>query len=566
MTARVYEFDRFRLDAGARVLFRDRTRMQLTPKAVDLLLALIEKRGAPAGREELFLEVWPDVVVEDGTLTSHISLLRKTLGEGFIETIPKRGYRFTGAIEERAPASEDRVLLAVLPFENLGGSRKDDSFADGLTEELITQLGRLNAARLGVIARTSSMAYKSTDKTIERVGRELGVSYVLEGSARRAGGRVRIAAQLIQVSDQTHVWAESYEGSLEDILALQSSVARAVAKQIESRLLPQESSAKQVVPEAYEAYLQGRYLWHRRSGADLDASIRSFQHAIERDPAYASPYAGLADAYLSLLDHNVMQPSEATAKARPLLATALRLDESLAEAHSSLAHAAFHQFDWPAAEREFTRALALNPSCSTALHYGANFLVAMRRQDEGVAMAEEERRLDPISPSAHANLACILWFTGRFERSIAMAEKAIELNPGYGRAYEDLGRAAEQAGQLERAIDAFQKMIALEPFAHGTLASLAYAYALAGRRDQTARILRELEDAAKSRFVSAYAFALVHLALGNTDEAFVWLDKAVGDRSSSMPFLDVNPRMASLRGDPRFEQLRRRVGLHAAQR
>ena len=560
MTGRVYRFDRFRLDAGARVLFRDRTRMQLTPKAVDLLLALIEKRGAPVAREELFLEVWPDVVVEDGTLTSHISLLRKTLGDGFIETIPKRGYRFTGAIEERAPASEDRVLLAVLPFENLGGSRKDDSFADGLTEELITQLGRLNAARLGVIARTSSMAYKSTDKTIERIGRELGVSYVLEGSARRAGGRVRIAAQLIQVSDQTHVWAESYEGSLEDILALQSSVARAVAKQIESRLLPQESSAK-VVPEAYEAYLQGRYLWHRRSGSDLDASIRSFQHAIECDPAYASSYAGLADSYLSLLDHNVMQPREATAKARPLLATALRLDESLAEAHSSLAHAAFHEFDWPAAEREFMRALELNPSCSTALHYGSNFLVAMKKFDEAVAMAEEERRLDPVSPSVHSNLAAILWFAGRLERSVAMGEKAVELNPGYGRAYEDLGRAYEQTGELDRAIEAFEKTIALEPFAHGTLASLAHAYALAGRRDEATRIVGELEEAAKTRFVSAYGFALIHTALGNRDEAFIWMDKAVDERSSSMPFIDVNPRIAPLRGDPRFEKLRRRVGL-----
>ena len=392
---RVYEFDRFRLDAGARLLFRDRTRIPLTPKAVDLLLALIAKRGAPVGREELFLEVWPGVVVEDGTLTSHISLLRKTLGDGFIETIPKRGYRFVGAIEARAPTAEDRLLLAVLPFQNLGGSRKDDSFADGLTEELITQLGRLNAARLGVIARTSSMAYKSTDKTIERIGRELAVSYVLEGSARRAGGRVRIAAQLIQVSDQTHVWAESYEGSLEDILALQSSVARAVAKQIESRLLPQEPSAK-VVPEAYEAYLQGRYLWHRRSGSDLDASIRSFQHAIECDPAYASAYAGLADAYLSLLDHNVMRPREATAKARPLLATALRLDESLAEAHASLAHAAFHELDWPAAEREFVRALQLNPSCATALHYGSNFLVCIKQFDEAISKAEEESGGDSL--------------------------------------------------------------------------------------------------------------------------------------------------------------------------
>src|SRR5438874_13327798 len=259
-----YEFGRFRLDAGGRLLFCDQKRIQLTPKAVDVLLTLLENRGSPVSRHDLLLRVWADTAVEEGTLSSHISLLRKTLGAGFIETIPKRGYRFAAEVKREG---QERSLFVVLPFENLSGTKKNDAFSDGLTEEMITQLGRLNPERLGVIARTSAMTYKSTKKTIEQIGRELGVSHVLEGSVRRAGNRVRISAQLIQVSDQTHLWADNYEGRLEDILALQSSVARQVAKQIHNRLLPSQP-VRRVVPEAYQAYLQGRYLWNRRTEKD----------------------------------------------------------------------------------------------------------------------------------------------------------------------------------------------------------------------------------------------------------------------------------------------------------
>jgi tetratricopeptide (TPR) repeat protein len=330
-------------------------------------------------------------------------------------------------------------------------------------------------------------------------------------------------------------------------------VARAVTRQIERRLLPQEAIARQVVPEAYEAYLQGRYLWHRRSGSDLETSTQYFQSAMGADPLYAAPYAGLADAYLSLMDHNLMPPREATAKARALLATALRLDESLAEVHSSLAHAALHEFDWTTAEREFRRALDLNPSCTAALHYGANYLIAVGQPAEAVVQAEEEYRLDPVSPVALSNLASILWFAGDVARSVAVGEKAVELNPGYGRGYEDLGRAYEQGGQLDRAIAAFQKAIALEPFAHGAEASLAHAYGLSGRSDEARRLLAELEHAAKTRFVSAFSFALIHV--------FLWLERAYDERSAGIPALHANPRFAALRSDSRFKKLRRKVGL-----
>jgi TolB-like protein/Flp pilus assembly protein TadD len=559
----LYEFGRFRLDSGARLLFEDQKRIALTPKAVDVLLALLEKRGTPVPRQELFLRVWSDAVVEDGTLSSHISLLRKTLGGRFIETIPKRGYRFVGAVEELR--ADTRILLAVLPFENLSGSKKHDCFSDGLTEEMITQLGRLNPERLGVIARTSSMTYKSTDKTIERIGSELGVSYVLEGSARRSGNRVRIAAQLIQVSDQTHLWAETYEGSVEDILSLQSRVSAEVARQIEIRLLPHEQTrlenAKQVVPEAYEACLKGRYLWNRRTEHDLQMSIRCFEEAAQSDPAYAPAYAGMADSYLTLMDSGYLSPQKATAKARPVILKAVQLDETLAEAHVSLGHAALHDFDWPTAEREFLRGLELNPSSSTARYYYSNYLATRGRLDEAITQAEEARRLDPVSPASYSNLASILWFAGQSERAIEQAQKTLEVNPDYSRGYEDLGRAYEQMGSLGSAIEAFRKGVSLDKQAHGTLASLAFAYALAGKRKEATKILRQLQRTAKTTFVSAYTFALIFVGLGKKDEAFAWFGKAYDERSSALPFLGVNPRYASLRGDPRFDKLLRRVGL-----
>jgi len=564
MTAgRLYEFGRFRLDADGRLLFSGDERILLTPKAVDILLALLESGGAPISRHDLLTRIWSDAVVEEGTLSSHISLLRKALGRELIETIPKRGYRFAGSVAESSReivrSSGGRILLAVLPFENLSGSRKHDSFSDGLTEEMITQLGRLNPDRLGVIARTSAMTYKSTEKTIEQIGLELGVSHVLEGSARRAGGRVRIAAQLIQVSDQTHLWAESYEAALEDIFSLQGRVARAVAEQIQIKLHVEEAS-RQVVPAAYEACLKARYLWNRRTDHDLRLSIRYFEQAIEIDPSYASPYAGIADCYLTLMDHGHMVLQEATGKARPLLMKALQLDDRLAEAHISLAHASFHEFDWATARREFLRGIELNPGYFIGRHYYSNYLVAMGRVEDAIAEAELATRLDPVSAAAQSNLASILWHSRQFDRSIDQARRVIELNPGYSRAYEDLGRAYEQAGAVDAAIEAFLRGLSLEE-APGTTASLAFAYTVAGKADEARRILRQLQRTSKTTFVSAYSFALVHAGLGELDETFAWLDKAYDERSGSLPFLNVNPRFDSLRGDPRFRKLLGRIGL-----
>src|SRR5437016_10120296 len=347
-----YEFRQYRLDTRARLLFRNGQRVVLTPKAVDLLIALVEAQGQTVDKHQLLRRVWPDTVVEEGSLISHIFQLRRALGEGargqrFIETIPKRGYRFVSPCAQlgssAAAAGVGRLMLVVLPFENLSGGRKHDYFSEGLTEEMISQLARLNPEQLGVIARTSAMQYKSTTKTPQQIGRELGVSHLLEGSVRRAGGRVRITAQLIRVSDETHLWAESYERNLHDILALQVEVARAIARAIQIKLTVRQQrrldsdKLRSIDPRTHELYLRGRHLWNMRTEEGMRRSIQCFEQALERDPSYAAAYDGVSDAYTMLACRGVMAATEALHKAKVAASQGLEIDQALGEAYASLA-------------------------------------------------------------------------------------------------------------------------------------------------------------------------------------------------------------------------------------
>jgi TolB-like protein len=296
----VYEFGPFRLDPAERRLRRDGTPVPLTPKALDMLHLLVESGGRAISKDELMEKLWPDTTVSEATLAQHIFAVRRAMGgTDCIETIPKFGYRFVAPVRALR-TSTDKLALLVLPFENLSGDAEQDYFSDGLTDEMITQLGRLNPERLGVIARTSAMKYKGTSKTIAEIGRELGVSYVVEGSVRRAGTRVRVTAQLIRVADQTHLWSESYDRHCEDILILQSDVAQAIAREIRIKLTPQEekrlAKAGTVGSKAHEAYLKGRYFWNKRTEEGLKKGIDHFQEAIAHDPRYAAAYDGLSDS------------------------------------------------------------------------------------------------------------------------------------------------------------------------------------------------------------------------------------------------------------------------------
>jgi len=545
----------------------------LAPKVADALRLLIENAGNVIGKDELLKNIWPDTFVGEGSLTRTISILRKALaddagGQDYIVTIPKRGYRFAAPISEtsgpKARPVPEKLMLAVLPFENLSGNKKQEYLSDGLTEELITQLGRLNPERLGVIARTSAMQYKSTRKSIQQIGRELGVAYVLEGSVRRAGNRVRVTAQLIQVSDQTHLWAQGYEREMRDILTLQRHVSQAVAKEIEIKLARQEPSrldAGAINPAAYETYLKGRYLWNKRTLDSLENSVRYFERAIELDPGYERAYAGLADSYLTLHDDGHLPPRKALASAKRAAAKGLRIDKTLAEAHTSLAHAHLHEFNWPAAGAEFKRAIELNPNYPAAHFYYANYLVARECLDEAIAEAQRAQALDPVSLPAGSNTASVLYHARLYGLAIEQSLKVLDMDRNFARAHEDLGRAYEQKGMYEQAIRALRTAVTNSGRSPAYLGSLAYAYAVSGHRKEAAKLFEELRKIARKRYVSAYVFALVCAGLKDKDGAFAWLRKACDEYSSALIFLKVNPRFAALRSDARFHDLLRHVGL-----
>jgi TolB-like protein/Flp pilus assembly protein TadD len=573
-TVDFYEFGPFRLDATRLVLFRDGKRVPLPPKAAELLAVLVEAQGNPVGKEEVFQRVWADTVVEEGSLTSHVSVLRKALGQNvdggsFIETIPKRGYRFVAEVKEsrrqpKAPfQTADRIMLAVVPFENLSGGEKHDYFSEGITEEMITQLAVLSPERLGVIARTSAMQYRSSDKSIRQIGRELGVAYVLEGSVRRAGQRVRIAAQLIQVSDETHLWADRYERKLGDILVLQSEVAQSVAREIKIKLAPAErerlTGAGQVEPQAYESYLQGRYLLNQRTLEALQKSIRFFHQAVERDAHCAVAYAGLADAYLTLLDLGHLATREAAKNAKLAAGKARRLDDTLAEAHSALAHAYFHEFNWLAAEQEFRHAIKLNPNYANARFYYANYLVAIGRMEEAFVEARCAQTLDPASLPTGTNLASILYYTGHYSEAAEQSLRVLDMDSTFAKAHEDLGRAYLQQRMYRQAIAAFQKAIACSGRSSRYVASLGHAYAVAGKSKEALKLLQELKETAKDKFVSPCAIALVFAGLGNKGQAFAWLARAYRERDGALPFVRVNPGLTLLHSDGRFPDLVRRM-------
>jgi TolB-like protein/Tfp pilus assembly protein PilF len=563
---RFFEFGEFRLDATGRVLFHGEQMVPIPPKAADALLLLVERAGSVVAKEDFLEKVWRDKFVEEGSLTRTISILRKILNNRaheYIVTVPKRGYRFAVRVEEAErslPPGAGKVMLAILPFEDLSGNKRHGYFSDGLTEAMITQLGRLNPERLGVISRTSAMQYKSTRKSIQRIGRELGVSYVLEGSVRRGGSRVRVSAQLIEVGDQAHRWTGSYERELHDVLALQSDVARAIAREIEIKLAPRErerlAEAGPINPGSYEDYLKGRYLWNIRTQEALEKSIRCFERAIQSEPRYAAAYAGLADSYLSLQDHDYVSSRMATSKAKRAAKTALQIDESLAEAHISLGHVHFHELNWLNAEREFKRGLDLNPSYAAAHFYYANYLLAVERPEEAVVEAGRARALDPVSLPAQANQAIILCLAGRLDQAIERSLKVLETDSDFAPVHEDLGRAYGQKGMHGRAIEAFRRAAALSKRnSPRYLMSLAHAYGVAGKRKEALRLLGELKRLARKRHVSAYAFALLFVGLGDKEEALVWLAKARQEGSSALPFVRVEPRLIPLRSDPRLQRL-----------
>jgi TolB-like protein/DNA-binding winged helix-turn-helix (wHTH) protein/Flp pilus assembly protein TadD len=456
--------------------------------------------------------------------------------------------------------------VAVLPFESLSSDASQDYFADGMTDELISDLGQISALR--VISRTSVMSYKRARKPLPQIARELNVDAVVEGTVLRSGNEVRITAQLIEASADKHLWSQSYEGELRNTLALQNDVARAIADQIRINLNPQEQAALKKVrvvnPEAFESYLKGRYFWNKRTAEGLNVALAYFTQAIGEDPTFAQAYSGLADTYALLGDwqYAVMAPKEALPRAKAAAIKALELDSALGEAHNSLAFC-LDGFEWnfDSAGKEFRRAIELNPGYATAHHWYAWHLSLLGRYDEAIAEMRKAENLDPLSLIINADLAELLVLAHSYDESILQSRKAIEMDANFALSHNQLGQAYLQKQMYKPAIAELEKSVQLSGGSPICIANLARAYAESGKRSEAEKLLGDLKKRSHPNASLASEIAMIYAALGNRDEAINWLEKGYKERFN--PGVLLRPGFDSLRSDARFEELARRVGLYS---
>jgi TolB-like protein/DNA-binding winged helix-turn-helix (wHTH) protein/Tfp pilus assembly protein PilF len=490
--------------------------------------------------------------------------IRLGLGAAFALLILAFGAYLQSRSRAHLPPPQGRLMLAVLPFENLTGDAGQDYLSDGMTEEMITQLGNLDPSRLGVIARTSVMHYQHSHAPLEQIGRELGVQYVLEGSLRRDAGNVRITAQLILMKDQSHVWARQYDRELKGLLTLQGEIAQEIADEIQLTLgapLKLNTAYRTVSPstasyEAYDLYLKGRYFWNKRTFEGFQRAAEYFQQAIAKDPNYASAYAGLADTFSLISVWDWGPPTELMPKARNAAVKALELDENLAEAHTSLALIAEdYDYDWQTAEKEFRRAIQLDPGYATAHQWYAESLSRQGRFEEALAESERARQLDPLSLIIATDHAAVLFYARQYDRAIAQFRAVLDMDPHFSRATMIIGAYVEE-GRFAEALEEVKRGLPPDDSPR-TLATKVYVY---GRRGQTAQAEHEL---AKLKRMARYRdsdLLMAYLGTGRKDQAIAVLQKAYVEHNTFLD-LKVHPAYAPLRSDPRFHDLLRHVGL-----
>ncbi len=571
-------FGDFEFDSRARQLRKHGHTIRLHGQPLEILGLLLERPAQVVLREELRARLWPqDTFVDfEHSLNAAVNKLREALDDDannprFIETVPRRGYRFISAVglhdsqnllgEWSSPRIQS---LVVLPLENLSNDPEQEYFADGMTDQLITNLAQISA--LKVISRTSAMRYKGTKKSLPEIARELHVDAVVEGAVMWVGGRVRISAQLIEAPTDYHLWAASYERDLRDVLSMQEEVTRAIASEIRVNLSAQEqarlASTRPIDPEAYRLYLKGRYYWNKRSLEGFRKAIEYFQQATAKDPAYALAYVGLADTYTYFSFFDVVPPREAMPKAKAAAARALEIDNRLGEAHVSLGYVSYmYDWDWPAAGKHFEQALTLNPAYSRAHTFYPFYLSSLGRSEEALAVAKRSLDLDPASPAVNHSLAVQFYFARQFDQAIEQAHKTLELDPNFAISYELLGEVYVSRGMYREGLSELEKYSALSRGRAMSLALLGYAHARLGERSQALRMLEQLEATSKERYTPAFSFAVVDAGLGEKDQAFAWLEKAYGERTSRLGYLKVEPLWDPLRPDPRFADLVRRIGL-----
>lgn len=612
-------FGEFEANLRTRELRRNGAKVRLPEQSFAVLAMLLEHPGELVTREDVRNTLWPvDTFVDfDHGLNNAVNRLRDALGESaesprLVETLPRRGYRFIGSIEffeagapvqippqgsgtaghyrqraflfisasvvlallvisffilrarRQSPTIALRpshpIMLAVLPFENLSGDADQEYFSDGLTEEMITQLGALSPDRLGVIARTTSMAYKHTSKNVHQIGEELGVNYVLESSVRRDGDHLRVSAQLIRTSDQVHLWAQSYDREISHSIALQEDLAKAVAEQIEVKLSPlythRTASPHAIDARANEAYLRGRYFSNQFTADGYRKAITYFQQAIDLDPTFAEAYSGLTDSYVFLVVTDVLSPGDGSLRALDSARRAVSLGENVAESHNSLASVMMNlQWNWSGAETEFKRAIELNPSYSNEHRIYAAFLAAMGRHRDTWEQISQAMRSDPLSLPNNAEVVRSLYYARQYDQALEQGRKAMQLDPNYYRTHFWLARVYAQKKMYNEAIAESSKVLKAMPGSNVGLTELAYAFAMAGRERESREIVQRLEKRSKQAFVPAYNLAVIHLALNDKDGALNYLQKAYQERDWAMFVLKIEPRLDPLRSDARFQAL-----------
>jgi len=631
-SSRILRFGPFEAELRAGELRKQGLRVRLQDQPFQILVMLLERPGELVTRQEIHQKLWlADTFVDfDHGLNNAINRLREALGDSaetprFIETLPKKGYRFIALVTGNGqlaqaeypaaaaatpvvetvptdprlsarprflvtiliscfalalavmvylgwrrmraspPPGSGYIMLAVLPFQNLSGDPSQDYFSDGLTEEMIAQLGALSPDQLGVIARTTTMAYKHSSKSVQQIGSELGVGYVLESSIRRDGDQVRISVQLIRVQNQVHVWAHSYDRHISHSIELQEEVAKAVAEQIEVKLSPTYSGRAKAHPldaEANEAYLRGRYFWNQFTPEGYRKAITYFEKAIERDPNFAEAYSGLADAYHFLVITDSMPTRDGDPKGLEAARRAVSLGGNLAESHVSLALALSRsEWNWSGAEDELKRAIALNPSYSMAHRIYAAVFGSTGRHHEAVQQINEAMRLDPLSLPNNAEVVRTLYYARNYDQAVWQGQKALQLDPNYSRTYFWLGRVYSQKGMHREAFATSERILQSMPDSTLGLTEMAYSLAAAGRQTEARQILGRLEERSKSTFVPAYNLAVVHIALKDNEVAMRYMQEAFKNREWPMVVLAEEPRLDPLRSDPRFQEILAKLNL-----
>ena len=589
---------------------------------MELLILLVERRDQLVGREEIIARLWgKDIFLDtEQGINTAIRKIRLTLGDDpdqsrFLQTVVGKGYRFVGQINVirndsgaaavAAPSAKTpprslatrlklRIALAalivlviagvafeyfdwsrwlprppvhsiaVLPLKNLSGNPADDYFADGMTDELITNLAKISALR--VSSYTSIAKYKASSKPLSQIAHDLQVDAIVEGSVLRSGDQVRITAQLIYAPRDQHLWAEEYQRYLRDVLYLQREVARDVAQQVRVTLTPNEKSrlatAGAVDPAAYESYLRGRSFWNQRSEASLLKAIEQFHKAIEVDAGYAPAYSGLADCYTTLGYLSYLDPLDAFPRARDAATKALELDPSLAEAHTSLGYYnLYHAWNWNEAENEFKKAIELNPNYATAHDWYSYYLMAVGRYDEAWKEVNRAHELDPLSVSIATDIGFNYFYRRDYDGAINQLRATLAVSPKFPLAHLWLGRAYQQKKMYSEAIDEFNKTDDALPGWVVTRAGIGNAYGEWGHQAEAKQILARLDQMSHSKYVTPYGVALVYAGMNDKNQAFAWLNKAYDGRNHWLVWLNRDPRWDRLRADPRFADLKKRVGL-----